>query len=65
FEVPDADSARAAALATGLEPLMHGRRSNGTGFDYYATEELAGVVLLTRSTPPAPTPPASIPPAST
>ncbi|MCU1400908.1 MAG: Methylmalonyl-CoA epimerase [Acidimicrobiales bacterium] len=53
FEVPDADAAREAALASGLQPLMHGRRTNGTGFDYYDTESTAGVVLLTRSTPPS------------
>ena len=52
FEVPDADAAEVAAHATGLTYLMHGRRRNGTGFNYYDTQDEAGVVLLTRSTPP-------------
>jgi len=52
FEVPDADAAEATARAAGLPPLMRGRRANGTGFNYYDTQPDAGVVLLTRSTPP-------------
>ncbi|MBI4934881.1 MAG: VOC family protein [Actinobacteria bacterium] len=55
FEVPDADAAQDAARSTGLAHLMRGRRANGTGFNYYATQAEAGVVLLTRSTPPATT----------
>jgi methylmalonyl-CoA/ethylmalonyl-CoA epimerase len=53
FEVPDADAARDLALAGGLAPLMQGRRGSGTGFNYYDTQSDAGVVLLTRSTPPS------------
>lgn len=49
FEVPDAD---AAEEALGLSVKMRGRRANGTGFNYYDTEELGGVVLLTRATDP-------------
>jgi methylmalonyl-CoA/ethylmalonyl-CoA epimerase len=55
FEVPDADTAQTVAAASGLEQLMRGRRSSGTGFNYYDTQDDAGVVLLTRSTPPAST----------
>lgn len=47
FEVPDADAAQAES---GLPVLMSGRRSNGTGFTYYDTQDAAGVVLLTRAT---------------
>ena len=53
FEVPDADAAQTSAHAAGLTQLMRGRRPNGTGFNYYDTQADAGVVLLTRSTPPA------------
>ena len=55
FEVPDAQAAQSAAQAVGLHQLMRGRRANGTGFNYYDTQTDAGVVLLTRSTPPPPT----------
>lgn len=51
FEVPDADTAQAEAEAAGLPVLMSGRRANRTGFTYYATEDRAGVNLLTRATP--------------
>jgi methylmalonyl-CoA/ethylmalonyl-CoA epimerase len=51
FEVPDADAAQAAAEARGLRTMMRGRRTNGTGFNYYDTEPDAAVVLLTRATP--------------
>ena len=52
FEVPDADAAQTSARVAGLHQLMRGRRANGTGFNYYDTQADAGVVLLTRSTPP-------------
>ncbi len=52
FEVPDADAAESTAGSLGLDVLMRGRRANGTGFDYYDTADAAGVVLLTRATPP-------------
>jgi methylmalonyl-CoA/ethylmalonyl-CoA epimerase len=55
FEVEDADAAEDTALASGLGSLMRGRRATGTGFNYYDTQDDAGVVLLTRSTPPSPT----------
>jgi methylmalonyl-CoA/ethylmalonyl-CoA epimerase len=55
FEVPDADAAQRDAVAAGMAPFMRGRRASGTGFDYYDTQDGAGVVLLTRSTPPAST----------
>lgn len=54
FEVADADAAEAEGLAAGLSFLARGRRDTGTGFDYWDTADQAGVVLLTRSTPPAP-----------
>jgi catechol 2,3-dioxygenase-like lactoylglutathione lyase family enzyme len=52
FEVADADAAESTAGSLGLDVLMRGRRANGTGFDYYDTADAAGVVLLTRATPP-------------
>lgn len=52
FEVPDADAAEAAARADGIPVQMRGRRANRTGFTYYDTVDKAGVVLLTRATPP-------------
>lgn len=52
FEVPDADTAQNVAEAAGLHQMMRGRRANGTGFNYYDTQAEAGVVLLTRATPP-------------
>src|SRR5262245_29157530 len=50
FEVPDADTAEAAAKSKGVTVKMRGRRKNRTGFSYYNTEDKAGVVLLTRAT---------------
>jgi len=52
FEVPDADAAEAGAMRKGLTVKMRGRRKNRTGFTYYDTADKAGVVLLTRATPP-------------
>jgi catechol 2,3-dioxygenase-like lactoylglutathione lyase family enzyme len=53
FEAPDADAARQAAERLGLGVLLHGRRANGTGFDYYDTESSHAVTLLTRQSLPA------------
>ncbi|MES0099093.1 VOC family protein [Mesorhizobium sp. M0019] len=53
FEVRDADAAETKAQTDGLSVLMRGRRENRTGFTYYDTADSGGVVLLTRSTPPA------------
>ncbi|MGE0211958.1 MAG: VOC family protein [Parvibaculaceae bacterium] len=53
FEVPDADAAEEKAKNSGLSVLMRGRRENGSGFDYYDTADIAGVILVTRQTPPA------------
>ncbi|MGJ7530070.1 VOC family protein [Variovorax sp. GB1P17] len=50
FEVPDADAAEAQAATLGLPVLMRGRRTNRTGFTYYASADGAGVTLLTRAT---------------
>ena len=50
FETADADDAEARAGAAGVDVLMRGRRSNGTGFTYYDTADGAGVTLLTRAT---------------
>jgi catechol 2,3-dioxygenase-like lactoylglutathione lyase family enzyme len=52
FEVADADAAEAEARAEGIPVKMRGRRSNRSGFTYYDTQRGAGVVLLTRATPP-------------
>ena len=57
FEVPDADAADEAAAERGLDVLMRGRRTNGTGFTYYDTAEQAGVVLEIRQSPPGAAPP--------
>jgi catechol 2,3-dioxygenase-like lactoylglutathione lyase family enzyme len=48
FEVPDADAAEADAATRGLEPLMRGRRTNGSGFTYFDTAAQAGVILEIR-----------------
>ena len=53
FEVPDADAAEASAAARGVEVLMKGRRTNGSGFSYFDTAAHAGVVLEIRQSPPA------------
>ncbi len=50
FDVPDADVAENAATNAGMTTFMRGRRDNGTGFNYYDTQEDAGVVLQTRFT---------------
>ena len=57
FEVSDADAADQAAAARGLEILMRGRRTNGSGFTYYDTAEQAGVILEIRQSPPGEAPP--------
>lgn len=49
FEVPDANAAEVTVPA---EPLMRGRRGNGSGFTYFDTAEQAGVVLEIRQSPP-------------
>jgi methylmalonyl-CoA/ethylmalonyl-CoA epimerase len=50
FEVPDADAAEQQVEA---EPLMRGRRENGSGFTYFDTAREAGVILEIRQSPPA------------
>lgn len=50
FEVPDADRAEAALRKRGVGVKIRGRRANGTGFNYHATDGNGGVVLLTRAT---------------
>jgi catechol 2,3-dioxygenase-like lactoylglutathione lyase family enzyme len=52
FEVPDADAADADAHALGVEPMMRGRRPDGSGFTYFDTARQAGVVLEIRQSPP-------------
>ena len=52
FEVPDADAAEASARERGMPVLSRGRRANRSGFTYYDVADRAGVVLLTRMTPP-------------
>ena len=51
FEVPDANAAEQQVPA---EPLMRGRRPNGSGFTYFDTAEQAGIILEIRQSPPAP-----------
>ena len=51
FEVPDADAAEAEVGAR-AQPLMRGRRTNGSGFTYFDTAEQAGVILEIRQSPP-------------
>ena len=53
FEVPAADAADAQAAALGLDVLMRGRRPDGSGFTYFDTADVAGVVLEIRQSPPA------------
>jgi catechol 2,3-dioxygenase-like lactoylglutathione lyase family enzyme len=57
FEVPDADAADADAAARGVDVLMRGRRTNGSGFTYYDTADRAGVILEIRQSPPGAAPP--------
>lgn len=52
FVVDDAGAAEADVRARGLDVLMRGRRPDGTGFTYYDSAATAGVVLLTRQSPP-------------
>jgi len=52
FEVPNANAAEDEANAKGIPVKMRGRRANRSGFTYYDTQQNAGVVLLTRATPP-------------
>jgi methylmalonyl-CoA/ethylmalonyl-CoA epimerase len=53
FEVPDADAAEKEAAALGVAPLMSGRRPDGSGFTYFDTADVAGVVLEIRQSPTA------------
>ncbi|CAB4339127.1 MAG: VOC family protein [Actinobacteria bacterium] len=50
FEVADCDASEASARADGMEVLMRGRRSDGSGFTYFDTPG-AGVVLEIRQSP--------------
>ena len=49
FEVQDADAAEAQAVNDGVEVLMKGRRTDGSGFTYFKTPQ-AGVTLEIRQT---------------
>jgi catechol 2,3-dioxygenase-like lactoylglutathione lyase family enzyme len=53
FEVPDIEAADADAAARGMDVLMRGRRTDGSGFSYYDTAGRAGVILESRQSPPA------------
>ena len=44
FEVPEANAAESVLGAAGLSVKMRGRRANGTGFNYYDTDERGGVL---------------------
>lgn len=46
------ETAAAEGAEVGLQVLMTGRRDNGSGFVYFDTHEDAGVVLMTRQSPP-------------
>ena len=48
FLVEDIDQAEQDALAQGLKELARGRRKDGTGYCYFDTESLAGVILEIR-----------------
>lgn len=50
FGVPDCDASERRAAALGLEPLLRGRRPDGTGFTYFDTADAgAGTVLQIRT----------------
>jgi methylmalonyl-CoA/ethylmalonyl-CoA epimerase len=46
----DVDTAVLQGEALGLEVLMRGQRPNGSGFVYFDTLDVAGVVLMARKT---------------
>jgi catechol 2,3-dioxygenase-like lactoylglutathione lyase family enzyme len=46
----DVDAAVEQTAAVGIDVLMRGQRTNGTGFVYFDTRDRAGVVLLARRT---------------
>ena len=48
FAPPDIQDAETELKAAGLDVLMRGRRSDGSGFTYFDTAEKAGVHLLIR-----------------
>ena len=48
FLVEDIDRAEKDALAQGLNELARGRRQDGTGYCYFDTESIAGVILEIR-----------------
>ncbi len=48
FSVGDLNLAEQAGKAVGLEPLMRGRRPDGSGFTYFDTADDAGVILEVR-----------------
>jgi catechol 2,3-dioxygenase-like lactoylglutathione lyase family enzyme len=52
FESPLDDGVEQAE-ARGLQVIMRGRRSNGTGFAYFDTLDDAGVVLMIRQSTPS------------
>jgi catechol 2,3-dioxygenase-like lactoylglutathione lyase family enzyme len=62
FVTASADEGERAAAELGLEPLMRGRRPDGSGFTYLDTAARAGgVVLLVRGNAPGDTGPAPPP----
>ena len=52
FVVDDIDEEEEKAVKLGLEVTQRGRREDGTGYTYFDTEALGGVVLEIRQDPP-------------
>lgn len=53
FEVPNLEDAEADAADRKLPIISRGRRADGSGFCYFDTQELLGVILEIRKTSPA------------
>jgi catechol 2,3-dioxygenase-like lactoylglutathione lyase family enzyme len=53
FGSPDVDSAEERARERGLDPLLRGRRADGSGFTYFNTLAELGLSLLVRQDPVA------------
>ena len=51
FSVDSVDEAEATAAALGLDVILRGRRSDGSGFSYFDTYPSAGVTLQVRRAP--------------
>lgn len=49
FSVDDVDAAEATGRAAGMQPIIHGRLPDRSGFTYFDTQEKAGVTLQIRA----------------